>query len=41
MRRVVWELEQHHVKLVVAPSVTDISAQRIKVRPVGGRIRCC
>ena len=36
MRRVVWELEQHHVKLVVAPSVTDISAQRIKVRPVGG-----
>lgn len=36
MRRVVWELEQHRVKLVVAPSVTDISSQRIRVRPVGG-----
>lgn len=36
MRRVVWDLEQHRVKLVVAPSVTDVSAQRIRVRPVGG-----
>ena len=36
MRRVVWQLEKHGVRLVVAPSVTDISSQRIRVRPVGG-----
>ncbi|MBJ7358869.1 sugar transferase [Nocardioides sp.] len=36
MRQAVWDLEQHRVQVVVAPSVTDISNQRIKVRPVGG-----
>jgi exopolysaccharide biosynthesis polyprenyl glycosylphosphotransferase len=36
MREAVWDLEQHNVQVVVAPSVTDISNQRIKVRPVGG-----
>jgi exopolysaccharide biosynthesis polyprenyl glycosylphosphotransferase len=36
MRQVVWELEPHDVQVVVAPSVTDVSSQRIKIRPVGG-----
>ena len=36
MRQAVWDLEQHHVQVVVAPSVTDISSERVKVRPVGG-----
>ncbi|GAB3248873.1 sugar transferase [Nocardioides dilutus] len=36
MRQVVWDLEPHNVQVVVAPSVTDISRERVKVRPVGG-----
>ncbi|MBF4164008.1 sugar transferase [Nocardioides acrostichi] len=36
LRKVVWELEQSHVQVVVVPSVTDISSDRVKVRPVGG-----
>ena len=36
MRQAVWDLEQHKVQVVVAPSVTDISHERVKVRPVGG-----
>ena len=36
MRQVVWELEKHDVQVVVAPSVSDVSSQRIKIRPVGG-----
>ncbi|GCD90680.1 sugar transferase [Nocardioides sp. LS1] len=36
MRKFVWEVEQHDVQVVVAPSVTDISSERIRVRPVGG-----
>jgi len=36
MRQVIWELEQHDVRVVVAPSVSDVSAERIRVRPVGG-----
>ncbi len=36
MRAVMWELEHHDVHVVVAPSVTDISSERVKVRPVGG-----
>ncbi|KQQ42935.1 sugar transferase [Nocardioides sp. Leaf307] len=38
LRRTVWELEQTETKIhvVVAPSVTDISGERIRVRPVGG-----
>jgi exopolysaccharide biosynthesis polyprenyl glycosylphosphotransferase len=36
MRQAVWDLEQHNVQVVVAPSVTDISSERVKVRPVGG-----
>jgi exopolysaccharide biosynthesis polyprenyl glycosylphosphotransferase len=36
MRSIVWDLEAHDVQLVVAPSVTDTSSDRIRVRPVGG-----
>ncbi len=36
LRRIAWELEERDVKVVVAPSVTDISAERVSVRPVGG-----
>jgi exopolysaccharide biosynthesis polyprenyl glycosylphosphotransferase len=36
MRKVVWDLEAHDVQVVIAPSVTDISSERVKVRPVGG-----
>ena len=36
MRRVAWDLEQHAVQVVVAPSLTDVSRERVKVRPVGG-----
>lgn len=36
MRRIIWELESVDVQVVVAPSVTDISSDRVRVRPVGG-----
>jgi exopolysaccharide biosynthesis polyprenyl glycosylphosphotransferase len=36
LRRIVWDLEKAAVQVVVAPSVTDVSGERIKVRPVGG-----
>jgi exopolysaccharide biosynthesis polyprenyl glycosylphosphotransferase len=36
LRRIVWELEGKSVQVVIAPGVTDVSGERIKVRPVGG-----
>lgn len=36
MRRVAWDLEQHKTHVVVAPSVTDVSRERVTIRPVGG-----
>ena len=36
MRRLAWALEHDDVQLVIAPGVTDVSRERIKVRPVGG-----
>ncbi|WP_246304962.1 sugar transferase [Nocardioides thalensis] len=36
MREKVWELEERGIKVVVAPSLDDISSDRITVRPVGG-----
>lgn len=36
MRQIVWQLEQDDVHLVVAPSVTETSSERVRVRPVGG-----
>ena len=36
LRRVVWDLEHEDVSVVIAPSLSDISAARVQVRPVGG-----
>ena len=36
LREIAWQLEHSSTQLVVAPSVTDISAQRVSVRPVSG-----
>lgn len=36
LRRLAWELEDHDVQVVIAPSVTDVSAERVSIRPVGG-----
>ncbi|VXC52730.1 sugar transferase [Nocardioides sp. AX2bis] len=36
LRRVVWDLENSPVQVVVAPSVTDISSERVRIRPTGG-----
>ena len=35
-RSTIWDLERHKIQVVVAPSLTDISGERIKIRPVGG-----
>jgi exopolysaccharide biosynthesis polyprenyl glycosylphosphotransferase len=36
LRRNGWELAEHGVQVVVAPSVTDVSRERVRIRPVGG-----
>ena len=36
MRRAMWELEDLSVQAIVVPSLTDVSSQRLKVRPVAG-----
>jgi exopolysaccharide biosynthesis polyprenyl glycosylphosphotransferase len=36
MRQAVWRLEGTNVELIVAPSVSEISGDRIRLRPVGG-----
>jgi exopolysaccharide biosynthesis polyprenyl glycosylphosphotransferase len=36
MRALVWDLEALEIRVVVAPSVSDVSRQRVHVRPVGG-----
>ena len=36
MRRLAWDLEHEDVQVVVAPSVTDVSSERVSVRPVAG-----
>ena len=36
MRRLVWDLEHERVQVIVAPSVTDVSKERVRIRPVGG-----
>ena len=36
LRRHGWELAEHGVHVVVAPSVTDVSRERVRIRPVGG-----
>ena len=37
LRRLAWELEDHaNVQIIVAPNVTDVSSERIRIRPVAG-----
>ncbi|WP_182524731.1 sugar transferase [Nocardioides dongkuii] len=36
MRELAWELEHEEVQVVVAPSITDISSDRVRMRPVAG-----
>ncbi|WP_341924199.1 sugar transferase [Nocardioides psychrotolerans] len=36
LRRIAWELEGKDVQVVVAPSVSDVSGERLRMRPVGG-----
>jgi exopolysaccharide biosynthesis polyprenyl glycosylphosphotransferase len=36
LRRLAWQLEDDAVEVVVAPSVTDVAAERVRIRPVGG-----
>ena len=36
LRDVSWDLEDERVQIVVAPNVTDVSRERVRIRPVGG-----
>ncbi|GAB7002835.1 sugar transferase [Nocardioides sp. AN3] len=36
LRKIVWQLEERSVQLVMAPAMTDFSAERVRTRPVGG-----
>jgi exopolysaccharide biosynthesis polyprenyl glycosylphosphotransferase len=36
LRQIAWELEHTACQVVVAPSLTDVSRERVRVRPVGG-----
>ena len=36
MRRTTWQLESYDVQVIVTPSVTDVSRERVHMRPVGG-----
>ena len=35
-KRTMWELEDHKVHVIVAPGMTDVSAERLASRPVAG-----
>ena len=35
-RRTAWQLEAKDIQMIVVPAVTDISAQRMEIRPVAG-----
>lgn len=36
MRQIAWDLEHDPVQVVVAPSVSDVAGDRVRVHPVGG-----
>ena len=36
LRQIVWGLEKRSIQLVMAPSITDMSSERVRIRPVGG-----
>ncbi|MEA5153907.1 sugar transferase [Raineyella sp.] len=35
-RRLAWDLESGHTQLIVVPTMTDVSAERLQVRPIAG-----
>jgi len=35
-RRMAWKLERHDISMIVVPALSDISSQRVDVRPVAG-----
>ncbi len=35
-RRIAWDLEEHEIHMIVVPALTEISSQRLDVRPVAG-----
>ncbi|MGC3994587.1 MAG: sugar transferase [Propionicimonas sp.] len=35
-RRMAWELEEKDIQMIMVPTLTDVSAQRLDVRPVAG-----
>ncbi len=35
-RRMAWQLEEQDIHMIVVPALTDVSAQRLDVRPVAG-----
>ena len=36
MREMFWTLERQQVSVIIAPSVTDVSSERVAIRPIGG-----
>jgi exopolysaccharide biosynthesis polyprenyl glycosylphosphotransferase len=36
MRELAWDLESDDIQVIMAPGVTDVSSERIRVRPVAG-----
>jgi exopolysaccharide biosynthesis polyprenyl glycosylphosphotransferase len=36
LRRIAWDLARAEVQVIVAPRVTDVSGERVRIRPVGG-----
>lgn len=35
-RRLAWDLENEHTQMIVVPTMTDVSAERLQVRPIAG-----
>ena len=35
-RRLAWDLENEHTQMIVVPTITDVSAERLQVRPLAG-----
>lgn len=35
-RRLAWDLENEHTQMIVVPTMTDVSAERLRVRPIAG-----
>jgi exopolysaccharide biosynthesis polyprenyl glycosylphosphotransferase len=36
MRELAWDLESENVRVIMAPGVTDVSSERVRIRPVAG-----